>query len=95
MPTEINHTSVTPIPSHSRDTPPHLDSDSVSELTELKVSKSLDYVEGPINNIPENTKITDNMSKEMPRLFSPCHCIKLKAKLHIMKAIKYGYDYLH
>ena len=94
MPTEINHTSVTPIPSHSRDTPPHLDSDSVSELTELKVSKSLDYVKGPINDIPEDTKITNYTSEEMPRLFSPCHCIKLEAKLCIMKVIKYSYDYL-
>ena len=95
MPTEIDHTSVTPIPSHSRDTPPHFDSDSVSELTELKFSDSLNRVEGPIDDIPENAKMINYEPGVIPGLFSPCHCIENEAKLHIMKAIKYGYNYLH
>ena len=94
MPTEIDHTSVTPIPSHSRDTPPHFDSDSVSELTELKVSDSLNRVEGPIDDIPENAKITNYEFGAMPGLFSLCHCIENEAKFCIMEALRYGYAYL-
>ena len=94
MPPDTDRTSVTPIPSHSRNTPPHLDNDSVSELTELKISDSLNKVEGPIDDIPENAKIINHESGEIPGLFSPRHCIENEAKLRIMKVIKYGYDYL-
>ena len=95
MPTKIDRASVTPIPSHARDTPPHLDNDSVSELIEPKVSDSLGKVKGPIDDIPENAKIINYESRVMPGLFSPCHCIENEAKLCIMKVIEYGYDYLH
>ena len=94
MPTEIDPTSVTPIPSHARDTPPHLDNDSVSKLIELKVSDSLGKVEGPIDDVPENAKIINYESGAMPRLFSLRHCVKRQAKLRIMNAIHYGYYYL-
>src|SRR6202050_1602358 len=94
MPTKIDCVSVTPIPSHARDTPPHLDNDSVSKLVELKVSDSLRRVEGPIDNVPEDAKIINYESGAMPGLFSPCHCIERQAKLRILNAIQYGYDYL-
>ena len=57
MPTKAKHTSVTPIPTHFRDTPPHLDSDLAFKLTDLKVNESLEEVKGPINDIPEDTRI--------------------------------------
>src|SRR6202050_1932716 len=88
MPTEIDRVSVTPIPSHARDTPPHLDNDSVSELVELKVSDSLRKVEGPIDDVPKDAKIINHESGAMPGLFSP-----RQAKLRILKPLQYGYDY--
>src|SRR6202050_3768283 len=94
MPTEIDRVSVTPIPSHVRDTPPHLDNDLVSELVELKVSDSLRKVEGPIGDVPEDTKIINYESGAMPGLFSPHHCVEHQAKLRIMNTIQYRYDYL-
>jgi hypothetical protein len=48
MPTEAEQTSVTPIPTHTRGTPTHLDSDSGFEVTNLKVSEALEEVKGPI-----------------------------------------------
>jgi hypothetical protein len=94
MPTEVDHTSVTPIPMHSRDIPPHLDKILNFKLADLKVSKSLEDVRGPIDNIPEEARIINCESQEILGLFSPCHCIELEAKIQIMKSIKYGYDYL-
>jgi hypothetical protein len=40
MPTEAEQTSVTPIPTHSRDTPPHLDSDSAFAHHSVPISDS-------------------------------------------------------
>src|ERR1700683_2486558 len=94
MPTEIDRVLVTPIPSHARDTPPHLDNDSVSELVELKVSDSLRKVEGPIDDVPKDAKIVNYESGAMPGLFSPCHCIKRQAKLRILNVLEYRYEYL-
>ena len=94
MPTEIDRVSVTPIPSHARDTPPHLDNDSVSELVELKVSDSLRKVEGPIDDVPKDAKIVNYESGAMPGLFSPRHCVERQAKLRILNALEYGYKYL-
>src|ERR1700677_610381 len=94
MPTEIDHVSVTPIPSHARDTPPHLDNDSVSKPVKLKVSDSLRRVKGPIDNVPEDTKVINYESGAMPGLFSPRHCVERQAKLRIMNTIQYRYNYL-
>src|ERR1700683_1484325 len=95
MPTEIDRVLVTPIPSHARDTPPHLDNDSVSKLVELKVSDSLRRVEGPIDNVPEDAKIINYESGAMPGLSSQCDGVEHQANLRIMNAIQYRYNYLH
>ena len=81
MPTEAEQTLVTLIPTHSRDTPPHLDSDSTLEGTDVKVNKILESIEGLIDNILEGAKIVNFKSDDIPRLFSPCHCVKVEAKL--------------
>ena len=94
MPTEAEQTSVTLIPTHSRDTPPHLDSDSAFEVTDLKTNEILESIKGPIDDIPESAKIVNFVSGDIPGLFSPRHCDQLEAKLRIMKAIKLGHDYL-
>ena len=94
MPTEVDHTSVTPIPMHSRDTPPHLNNILNFELADLKASKSLEDIRGSIDDIPEEVRIINFESEEIPRLFLLHHCVELEAKIQIMKAIKYGYDYL-
>ena len=41
MTTEVGQTSVTPIPTHSRDTPPHFDSDLGFESTSIQISEAL------------------------------------------------------
>jgi hypothetical protein len=61
-------------PTHSRDTP-SFGSDFVPELTALKVSKFLDKVEGPLDNIPENARITDFISEEIPGTLAMHHCV--------------------
>ena len=93
MPTKADHTSVTPIPTHSRNTLPHLDNDSVFKLTELKVSKSLEHVKGPMDDVPEDARIVNIKSKEIPRPFLVYYCVEPKARLHIVNAIKYSYDF--
>jgi len=81
MPTEVDHTLVTLIPMHSRDTPPHLNNISNFKLTDLKVSKILEDVRGPIDDIPEEARIINFESEEIQGLFSPCHCVELEAKI--------------
>ena len=87
MPTEVDPTSVTPLPTHSRDTPPHLDIISNFELADLKVSETLEEVKGPLDDLPEEVRITNFESDEIPGLFSPRHCVELEAKIRIMKAV--------
>ena len=94
MPTEAERTSVTPIPTHSRDTPPHLDSDSAFEVTHLKSDEKLEVIEGPIDDIPESAEIVNFENGELPGLFSPRHCKQSDAKSRIKEAIKLGHDYL-
>jgi len=94
MPTEAERTSVTLIPTHSRDTPPHLDSDSTFEVTNLKSDEKLEVIEGPIDNIPESAEIVNFENGELPGLFLPHHCKKSDAKSSIKKAIKLGHNYL-
>jgi len=92
MPTEIDPTSVTLIPSYFRDTP--LNSNPVSELTELKVSEFLSDVEGPLDNIPENAQIIGFNSEGIPGTFAMCHCVDLDHKIRIMNALLHGHKYL-
>jgi hypothetical protein len=96
MPTEAERTSVTLIPTHSRDTTPHLDSDSAFKVTHLKVNEILEGIKGLIDDILEDAKIVNfnSDSNDIPGLLSPCHCVEVKTKLWIMKVIKLGYNYL-
>ena len=71
MSIEAGQTSVTPIPTHSRDTPLHLDSDSGFKLTDLKVSEALEEVREPIFCIPKDAKIVNVKPKELTELFLP------------------------
>ena len=87
-------TLVTPIPTHSRDTPPHFDSDSTFEVTNLKSNEKLEVVEGPIDDILESAEIVNFETRELPRLFSPHHCKQSDAKSRIKEAIKLVHDYL-
>jgi len=59
MTTEAGQTLVTPIHTHSRDTPPHLDSDSGFELTSIKSNEALEEVKGPIFHIPKDATIVN------------------------------------
>ena len=91
MPTEIAHTSDTSISTHSQATH-SFDSNSVPGLTALKVSKILEEVSGPLDNIPENTQITDFELERIPRTGTLNHCIEIRTQLRIFKALQYGYD---
>ena len=92
MSTEAGQTLVTPIPTHSRDTPPHLDSDSGFELTNLKISEALEEVGGPIFHILKDATIVNAKPEEIRDFFSPPHYSEHKIQLCIETAIKCGFD---
>jgi len=94
MTTEAGQTSVTPIPMHSRDTPPHLDSDSGFELANIKISKALEEVGGPIFCILKDATIVNAKPEEIHDFFSPPHYSEHKIQLRTETAIEYGIDYL-
>ena len=92
MPTEIDPTSGTFIPSHYRDTPRN--SNPVSELPELEVREFLEDVEGPLNNIPENARIIGFNSDQIPGTVALRHCVDLNHQIRIMNAVLHGHKYL-
>ena len=94
MTTEAGQTSVTPIPTHSRDTPPHLDSDSGFELTSIKVSDALEEVGGSIFHIPKDATIVNVKREEIRDFFAPPHYSEHEIQLCTETAIEYGIDYL-
>ena len=57
MPTEVEHLSADSTPTHSRDTPPHLEDNSISKAVGFELVKTLKAIEGPRNDIPEDVKI--------------------------------------
>ena len=79
---------------NSRDTPPHLHSDSALEVTDLKVNEILETIKGPIDDIPEDAKIVNFESKDIPQFLSLLYCMELNSKLRIINAIRFRYDYL-
>ena len=47
-------------------------------------------MEGPLENIPEDTQINNFETDELPRLFTPCHCKELDAQIWIKMALRHG-----
>ena len=95
MPTEVEHPSADSTPTCSRDTPPHLEDNSVSKVVGFKLVKTLKAIKGPHDDVPEDAKIFDFKTKELPGLFAPRHCVELEAKIRIMGALQFGHEYLH
>jgi hypothetical protein len=93
MPAEFGQSLDEQDSSNFREAPPHLKSDSVPKLMGHDV-KELREVEGPLENIPEDVKINNFETNELPGLFVPRHCNELNAKIRIMMALKIGYNYL-
>ena len=94
MPTEVELPSATHTPMHCRDTPLHFDEDSASKAIGFELFETLKAIEELCDDIPEDTKIFDFETEELPGLFVPCHCIESKAKIRIMGALKLRYEYL-
>ena len=94
MPTASVRSSDSPIPTHSRDTPPYLDSSSGFDLTELKVSKALKEVEGPILRIPADAQIINVKPEEISEFFAPPHYSEQEIQLRTEAAVEYGFNYL-
>ena len=94
MPTKVECPSADSTPTCSRDTPPHLKDNSVYKAVRFELVKTLKAIEGPRNDVPEDAKIFDLKTEELPRLFVPCHCVKLKAKIRIMGALQFRHKYL-
>jgi hypothetical protein len=92
MSTEAGQTALTP--THSRDTPLHLDSALCFELTNLKVSEALEEVRGPIFHLPKDTKIVHVKPEEIHEFFSPPHYSKHEIQLQTEAATEYELDYL-
>ena len=94
MTTEVGQTSVTPIPTHSRDTPLHFDSDLGFESTSIQISEALREVEGPIYHIPKDATIVDAKPEEIRDFFLPPRYSEHEIKLRTEAAVEYGFDYL-
>ena len=94
MPTEVEHPSADSTPTCSRDTPPHLEDNSISKAVRFELVKTLKAIKGPCDDVPEDAKIFEFKTEELPRLFAPHHCVELEAKIRIMGAFKFGHEYL-
>ena len=94
MPTEEEHPSAARTPTHLRDTPPHLDDDSVSKAVGFEIGEPLRDIEGPRDDIPEDAKVFEFETEELPGLFAPRHCVELEARMRIMGALQFRYEYL-
>jgi hypothetical protein len=77
----------------SRDTPPHLEDNSISKVVRFELIKALKAIKGPHNNLPEDAKIFEFETEELPGLFAPRHCVELEAKIRIMGALKFRHEY--
>ena len=66
MPTEEECPSADSTPTHSKDTPPHLEDNSISKAVRFKLVETLKAIEGPHNDIPEDVKIFDFETEELP-----------------------------
>ena len=93
MPAKFGQSSDEQESSNIRKAPSHLEVDSIPKLTGHDV-KELRKVEGPLENIPEDAKINNFVTNELPGLFVPCHCNELDAKIQIMMVLKISYNYL-
>ena len=94
MPTEVKRLSADSTPMRSRETPPHLEDNSVSKAVWFELVEALKAIEGPRDDIPEDAKIFEFETEELPGLFAPRHCVKLEAKIRIMGAFKFRHEYL-
>ena len=93
MPTEFGQSLDKQESSNIREVLPHLEANSIPRLTGHNV-KELREVEGPLENIPEDAKINNFKTDELPGLFAPRHCNELDAKIRILMALKISYNYL-
>jgi hypothetical protein len=91
MPTEFGQLSDEQESSTIREVLPHLEANSTPRLTGHNI-KELRDVEGPLENIPEDTQINNFETDELPRLF--VHCKELDTKIRIMMALKISHNYL-
>ena len=58
------------MPSHSRDIPSHFEEDSNPETLNVKIGEELYFIEGPIEDCPEEAEISNYESNCIPGLFS-------------------------
>ena len=93
MPAEFGQFSDEQESSNVREELPHLEANSIPRLTGHDI-KELREVEGPLENIPDDAKINNFETDELPGLFMPHHCNELDAKIQIMMALKISYNYL-
>ena len=70
MPTEADHSLVTGIPSHSRDTPSHLEENTNLKTPKIQIRKELYFVEGLVEDFPEGVEVSKYESNCIPGLFS-------------------------
>ena len=80
MPAEFGQSSDEQESSNLREALPHLEADFIPRLMGHNV-KELREVEGPLENIPEDAKINNFETDELPGLFMPLHCNELNAKI--------------
>ena len=65
MLTEVEHLLADSTPMHSRDTPPHLEDNSVSKAVGFELVEALKAIEGPRDDVPEDAKIFEFETEEL------------------------------
>ena len=91
MPVEFGQSLDEQESSTIREAPPHLEVNSTPRLTGHDV-KELKDMEGLLENIPEDAQVNNFETNELPRLFVPCHCKELNAKIRIMMVLKISHN---
>jgi hypothetical protein len=71
MSTEVGHASVEQTPTCLKDAPPHLLGNIVEEELQLEYNQDLEDVQGPLDDIPENSQILNHEDEELPGLYVP------------------------
>ena len=94
MPTKVECPSADSTHTHSRDTLPHLEDNSISKAVRFKLVKTLKAIEGPHNDVPEDVKIFEFETEELPGLFCTMPLCQIRAKIRIMGALKFRHEYL-
>ena len=94
MPAKFDHSLDEQTLTHSGETHPHLGSNCTLKLISHNITKELEDVKGPLEDMPDNVEIDNFGTQQLFRPFAACHCIRFESKFCMMKACLHSYKYL-